>query len=138
MRDRSVHLVASGFEVARVATILLVSLGATVQYVRRAIAADWVALLPRYRADLGCGVLLGLELLVAADVVGTVAVKPGFGSLGVLALVIIIRTFLSISFGVEIEGRWPWRRLEAEQRSSAGTGISKPLASTSCGSAEVQ
>lgn len=119
MLDSIVHLVASGFEVAGVAVILLVSVGATVRFARRAFAAaDWIALLPPYRADLGRGVLLGLELLVAADIVGTVAVKPGFGSLGVLALVILIRTFLSISFGVEIEGRWPWRRLEVEQEAT--------------------
>lgn len=123
MLDGIVHLVASGFEVAGVAVILLVSIGATVRFARGVVAAtDWIALVPPYRADLGRSVLLGLELLVAADIIGTVAVKPGFGSLGVLALVILIRTFLSISFGVEIEGRWPWRRQEVERQPSCGDG----------------
>ncbi len=111
MLDQTMRAVAGGFEVAGVAVIVLVSAAATVRFVRRAAsAADWIAILPPFRADLGRGVLLGLELLVAADIVGTVAVEPGFASLGVLALVILIRTFLSISFGVEIDGRWPWRR----------------------------
>lgn len=56
------------------------------------------------------GVLLGLELLVAADIVGTIAVTPTFQSLGILGLIIAIRTFLSVSLTVEIEGNWPWRR----------------------------
>ena len=111
MLDQAMRAVASGFEVACVVVIILVSLAATVRFARRAVAApDWIAVLPPFRADLGRCVLLGLELLVAADIVGTVAVEPGFASLGVLALVILIRTFLSISFGVEIGGCWPWQR----------------------------
>lgn len=117
MVDKVMRAVASGFEVAGVVVIVLVSVAATVRFARRAVAAaDWIAALPPFRADLGRGVLLGLELLVAADIVGMVAVEPGFASLGVLALVILIRTFLSISFGVEIDGRWPWRR-------AAGAGV---------------
>jgi uncharacterized membrane protein len=61
-------------------------------------------------------VLLGLELLVAADIVGMVAVAPTFDSLGVLAFVVSIRTFLSISLSVEIDGHWPWRRREIANR----------------------
>ncbi len=138
MLDRIVHLVASGFEVSGVA-ILLGSLGATVRYVRTAITgADWTALLPSYQANLGRVVLLGLELLIAADIVVTVAVKSEYGSLGVLALVILIRTFLSISFDAENEGRWPWLRLEAERRSSAVIGGCKLPGATSCGYAEPQ
>ena len=53
---------------------------------------------------------LGLELLVAADIIGTVAVTPSFENLGVLAVIVLIRTFLSFSLEVEIEGRWPWQR----------------------------
>jgi len=53
--------------------------------------------------------LLGLELLVAADIVRTVALEPTLGSVGVLGLLVVIRTFLSWSLIVEIEGRWPWQ-----------------------------
>ena len=67
-----------------------------------------------YRANLGRGILLGLELLVAGDIIGTVAVTPSFENLAILGLIVIIRTFLSFSLEVEIEGRRPWQRAAAE------------------------
>ncbi|MFN2606568.1 MAG: DUF1622 domain-containing protein [Acidimicrobiales bacterium] len=63
-----------------------------------------------YRQRLGRAILLGLELLVAADIIRTVAVTPTFTSAGVLAVIVVIRTFLSFSLEVELEGRWPWSR----------------------------
>ena len=62
------------------------------------------------RQGLGKAILLGHELLVAGDIIRTVAVSPTFKSAGVLAVVVAIRTFLSISLEVELEGRWPWSR----------------------------
>lgn len=64
----------------------------------------------RYREDLGRAILLGLEVLVAADIVRTVAFTPTLDSVMVLALIIAIRTFLSWSLALELEGRWPWQR----------------------------
>lgn len=64
----------------------------------------------RLRHDLGKGILLGLEFLVAADIIRTVAVKPNMEEVQVLALVVAIRTFLSLALEVELEGKWPWRR----------------------------
>ena len=61
------------------------------------------------RADLGRAILLGLEFLVAGDIVGTVAIEPTFRTLGVLALIVAIRTFLSFTLELEITGRWPWQ-----------------------------
>jgi len=61
-----------------------------------------------YRTRLGRALLLGLEILVAADVVRTVAVDPSVESAAVLGMLVVIRTFLSWSLSVEIEGRWPW------------------------------
>jgi uncharacterized membrane protein len=63
-----------------------------------------------YRQHLGRAILLGLEFLVAGDIINTVAVDPTFRSVGVLAGIVAIRTFLSFSLEVEIEGRWPWAR----------------------------
>jgi uncharacterized membrane protein len=77
----------------------------------------WAKAYRRYRADLGRGILLGLELLVAADIIGTVAVTPTLQSLAVLGLIVLIRTFLSFSLEVEIEGRWPWQAAGAEKAS---------------------
>ena len=67
-------------------------------------------LIAAFRSDLGRAILLGLEFLVAADIINTVAVEPTLNSLAVLAGIIVIRTFLSFSLEVEIEGRWPWQR----------------------------
>jgi uncharacterized membrane protein len=64
----------------------------------------------RFRQSLGRAILLSLELLVAADIIRTVAVAPTFRSAGVLAIIVLIRTFLSMSLEVELEGRWPWQK----------------------------
>ena len=63
-----------------------------------------------YRRRLGRSILLGLEFLVAADIIRTVAVTPTFASVGVLGLIVLIRTFLSFSLELEITGRWPWQK----------------------------
>ncbi len=62
------------------------------------------------RQRLGHGILLGLELLVAADIIHTVAVEFTFHTVAVLGLIVIIRTFLSFSLEVELTGRWPWKK----------------------------
>lgn len=69
-----------------------------------------------FRATFGRSVLLGLEILVAADLIRTIAVEPTLENLAVLGALVIIRTFLSWSLEVEIEGRWPWQRAAAERR----------------------
>ncbi len=62
-----------------------------------------------YRQQVGKAILLGLEFLVAADIIRTVAVAPSFRGVGVLAVVVAVRTFLSFTLDVELEGRWPWQ-----------------------------
>ena len=64
-------------------------------------------------------ILLGLEFLVAADIIRTVAIEPTFTSLGVLGLIFLIRTFLSFSLELEITGRWPWQSGDRGVRSPA-------------------
>lgn len=64
----------------------------------------------RFRRVLGRAILLGLELLVAADIIKTVAVTPTLDSVAVLAVIVLIRTFLSWSLELEISGRWPWQK----------------------------
>ncbi|PPF79315.1 hypothetical protein C5B96_13030 [Subtercola sp. Z020] len=66
-----------------------------------------------YRQYLGRSILLGLEFLVAADIIRTVAVTPTLDSVAVLAAIIVIRTFLSFSLELEITGRWPWQTKKA-------------------------
>jgi uncharacterized membrane protein len=72
----------------------------------------------QYRHDLGRGILLGLELLVAADIIRTVAVAPTLQGVLVLGLIVLIRTFLSTALQVELEGRWPWQRVNAAPKRS--------------------
>ena len=61
------------------------------------------------RQRLGRGILLGLEFLIAADIIHTVAVELTFKTVGVLAIIVVIRTFLSFALEVELTGRWPWQ-----------------------------
>jgi len=70
-----------------------------------------------YRQGVGRAILLGLEFLVAADIIRTVAVEPSFAGAGVLAIIVLIRTFLSFSLELELTGRWPW-----QHRSSRDSG----------------
>ena len=63
-----------------------------------------------YRQDVGRAILLGLEFLIAGDLIRTVVVAPTMQNVLVLGLIVIIRTFLSLSLQLEIEGRLPWRR----------------------------
>ena len=67
-------------------------------------------LVPTFRRMLGRSILTGLELLVAADIILTVAVEPTMESVLVLGLIVLIRTFLSFSLEVEIDGKWPWQK----------------------------
>jgi len=66
----------------------------------------------RFRQQLGRAILLGLELLVAGDIVRTVAASPSLTSVAILAAIVVIRTFLSFSLEVETTGRWPWQKRE--------------------------
>ena len=119
--DAAMHWIATGIEVAGVGIILVGAIVATALFVRAGLASvGWPEAFRSYRANLGRGILLGLELLVAADIIGTVAVTPSMDNLTVLGLIVLIRTFLSFSLEVEIEGRWPWRRAQAEAASHSG------------------
>lgn len=62
------------------------------------------------RADLGRSMLLGLEFLVIADIIGTVAIEPTLHNLAVLAAIVAIRTLLSFALELEVSGRWPWQK----------------------------
>jgi uncharacterized membrane protein len=63
-----------------------------------------------YRKGLARSILLGLELLVAGDIIRTVVVAPNLANIGILAVIVVIRTFLSFTLELEITGRWPWER----------------------------
>jgi uncharacterized membrane protein len=94
---------------AELAGVALIAGGIVLATVRTALVAAGTRY-ERYRHDLGRAILLGLELLVAADIVRTVAFTPTMDSVVVLGLIVLIRTFLSWSLALELDGRWPWQR----------------------------
>lgn len=64
----------------------------------------------RFRQQVGRAILLGLELLVAADIIRTVAISPTLESVAILSGIVLVRTFLSFTLEVELTGKWPWQR----------------------------
>ena len=97
-------------DLAGVAVIIAGALIATISVVRTLLRRTGQPVYEAYRQQLGRSILLGLELLVAADIIRTVAVTPTFESLGVLALIVLIRTFLSYTLQLEVTGRLPWQQ----------------------------
>ena len=69
-----------------------------------------------YRRQLGRSIILGLEFLIAGDIIRTVVVADTFENVAVLGLIILIRTFLSIALHLEVEGRWPWEKESVEAK----------------------
>lgn len=115
-------------ESAGVAVMVLGLMGALLVYLGRMAwrRDDPEELYRRARVSVGRSILLGLELLVAGDIIRTVAVTPSFRSVGVLAAIVAIRTFLSFTLEMEISGRWPWQKEEQPagqipSRGAAGT-----------------
>jgi uncharacterized membrane protein len=108
------------------AGVLVIAVGiaiATVVFVYRCWRTRQVVDVYRpYRQWVGRAILLGLEFLVGGDIIRTVAVSPTFQSLGLLALIVGIRTVLSFSLQVELEGRWPWQERTTTTAGTAGPG----------------
>lgn len=102
----SIETIGKGVDVAGVAAIVVGVVAATVLCLRHQM--DAASRYRVFRQRVGRAILLGLELLVAADIIRTVAVTPTLKSVGVLAIIVAIRTILSFSLQVELEGRWPW------------------------------
>jgi uncharacterized membrane protein len=112
-----VETVGKAVDLSGIAILIVGSLMAAVGFLRDLLRHTPLSSAYRtFRVGLGRAILLGLELLVAADIIRTVAVSPSFTSVGVLAIIVVIRTFLSTALEVELEGRWPWdKRADAGQ-----------------------
>ena len=114
--------IAKFFELAGIAVVVvgaifaLVKFGLNVTGLRRTekLAGDRDAV-SSFRKTLGRSILTGLEFLVAGDIIRTVAIEPTLDNALVLGLIVLIRTFLSFSLEVEIDGRWPWQKVAAEK-----------------------
>ena len=102
------------FEFAGITVILLGALWAPIDAARRRRGGDMRSGTKLIRRNLASSILVGLELLVAADIILTISEEPQLGPVLVLGLIILIRTFLSITLDVELEGSWPWSRAKRE------------------------
>jgi uncharacterized membrane protein len=104
-----IEVAADGIEGLAVFIIVIAMVYGTVKYLiefaRRAEDSY-----ENYRRQLAQALLLGLELLVAADVIRTVTLDPTMQNVLILAVLVLVRTFLSWSLVVEMKGRWPWQR----------------------------
>lgn len=99
-------------ELLGIATIILFSLHATViNLYHLAKHGKGDDIFHTYRLEMARGILLGLEFLVAADIIKSVAMELTFASVGVLVIIVLIRTFLSFTIEMEMTGNWPWQRL---------------------------
>jgi uncharacterized membrane protein len=102
-----IRLVGTCIEIFGVFIIVAGITWSTYLYVRRRVPERHY---DQYKIRIGRSLLLGLEVLVAADIVKTIAIELTFTSLGLLAGLVLVRTFLSWTLVLEIEGCWPWRR----------------------------
>lgn len=126
--QETIETVGKVVDAAGVAAIVVGAAIATVLAVAALLRkVDGNAVYRDYRRSLGRSILLGLELLVAADIIRTVAVTPTFRSVGVLGLIVLIRTFLSFSLELEITGRWPWQKAPRDE--VTGPATASPAAS---------
>lgn len=109
--EELVEIVGKGVDAIGIVIVVSGSVGVLIPYLltlvaRRAGDEDYRDV----RERLGRAILLGLEFLVAGDIIRTVAASPTLTGVGVLAMIVVIRTFLSMALQVEIDGRWPWQR----------------------------
>ena len=114
--DHGIRFVGSGIEIFGVLIIVAGIAWSTYVHLRRPMSGEDTEV---YKICIGRSLLLGLEVLVAADIVKTIAHELSFISLGLLAGLVLVRTFLSWTLVLEIEGRWPWQREPSPMSSRA-------------------
>lgn len=107
--DDLVLYAARAFETAGIVAMLLGTIIAVIRY-----AGD--RSYHELRRRIANAILLGLELLIAADIIATITVRPTLTSVAVLGTIVLIRTFLSFSLEMEATGRWPWDRGDSARR----------------------
>ncbi len=122
--------VAVALEFFGIAVIVIGVVAASVAYLKDCYTASAETAYIRYRANLGRGILLGLEVLIGADIIATIISPLTWDSVGLLGLVVIIRTFLSFSLEAEIDGEWPWQRRSREGRHTRPVSSQPPESST--------
>jgi uncharacterized membrane protein len=116
---QAMDYVSRGFEVVGVVVLVIGFLSGVLRALHAYATGHAEASYDVMRRYFGRSILLGLEILVAADLIRTVAVDPTWENVLVLGLIVLIRTFLSFSLEVEMDGVWPWRRWQLGRKKPA-------------------
>lgn len=103
-----INIASLALEFTGIGVITLGALFSSISVITRLIKSE-PDVYSHYRKQLSRAILLGLEFLVAADIIRTVAIEPTFRTVGVLGAIVLIRTFLSFTLEVEVTGKWPWQ-----------------------------
>ena len=106
----AIGIAVAGFELFGVGVITLGSVLACGRFAFIHKGAELTARYHSLRQELGGAIVLGLEFLVAADIIRTVTIDPSLQGVAILALIVLIRTFLGVALQIEIERGWSWRR----------------------------
>jgi len=127
--DELLDLVVEGFEVVGVAILVTGGIIALATFVRDVSSGPPRAAYEAFRSNVGRTILLGLEVLIIADIVLTVAIDQTFESAVTLAIIVLVQTFLSFSLEIELDGVVPWRKKAAALAAAeAGIGAARPAA----------
>ena len=113
-----IEFIAEGVEITGVLVILIGLLCSIVRFIKTNKTLCFCRDSEGYRQlrrELGRSLLIGLEFLVAGDIIHTVAVQPSMNNLLILGLLVVLRFFLSIALELEIDGRWPWQKPDSSE-----------------------
>ena len=120
--EEALDLVVRGFEALGVGILIAGSIAGIVGYARDVRRMDRTRAYVRLRGNIGRTILLGLEVLIVADIVLTVAIDSTIESAITLGVIVLVRTFLSFSLEIELDGVVPWHRRAVEASEAAGSG----------------
>jgi uncharacterized membrane protein len=121
--EEALDLVVRGFEALGVGILIAGSVAGIVGYARDVRQMDRTRAYVRLRGNIGRTILLGLEVLIVADIVLTVAIDSTIESAITLGVIVLVRTFLSFSLEIELDGVVPWRRRAVETASSGADDL---------------
>jgi uncharacterized membrane protein len=118
------HLGLAGYLLEAMGAVIIVvgALVATGLFLAHCRSRGLLGAYQNLRLLLGRIILLGLEFLIAGDIIRTVVVHPTMENVAVLAVIVLVRTFLSMTIVVEVEGRWPWQQRNAAQPPAPPSG----------------
>jgi len=103
------HIAIGIIDLFAVLVIIAGFVRSSITYTRTWRAAGREKAFHAFRSQLGMSMLLGLEILVIADIIESITIEPSYASLLVLAFLVVLRTIISWTSSLQIEGRWPWQ-----------------------------